>query len=361
MNPIDLIPLAEPIPVHWVWLKVLLIFTFFLHIVLMNVMVGGAVISLFTRQQPQKELIGNIVSRNLPLLIPFTINFGVAPFLFLQVLYGNFIYVSSQLMAAYWVSLIILLMISYYAAYYYKFYYNRLQADSGKKWLGLIVLLFLLIGFLFSNNMTFMVSPETWHRYFDQARGTLLNLNDPTLAPRFLHFMLASVAVGGLFIAILGFFKRHKNQAEAQLLIHQGMKWFTYTTVIQVAVGCWFLISLPRPIMLLFMGGSSVHTYLFLISLVLTGLVILAGILYRVIMASVATALLVLLMIIMRDLLRSAYLAPYFTLKQLEITGQYSTLIMFLVSLALGLGVVAYLIHLAYQSNNNGHIKSLPH
>ena len=40
MNPSDLIPVPDAIPVHWGWLNFFLIFTFMLHMLCMNSMLG---------------------------------------------------------------------------------------------------------------------------------------------------------------------------------------------------------------------------------------------------------------------------------------------------------------------------------
>ena len=46
MNPAALIPTPDVLPVPWGWFQVLLLLTLFLHILLMNVMLGTAVIAL---------------------------------------------------------------------------------------------------------------------------------------------------------------------------------------------------------------------------------------------------------------------------------------------------------------------------
>ncbi len=349
MNPIDLIPSPDSIPVHWGWFKLFLTVTFFLHLLLMNAMVGTAFISFACRRSPLKDRIGALVSKNLTLIIPFTINFGVAPLLFLQLLYGNFMYVSSQLIAVYWLFAVLLMMIVYYAAYYSKFNFPKLKEKSKLYLSGTIVILFLMIAFIFSNNMTLMLNPSVWIRYFDNPHGTLLNLADPSLIPRFLHFMIASAAVGGLFIALLGLNPMKKASADIPV-VHYGMKWFTYATLVQTVAGFWFLMSLPREVMLLFMGGSAVHTAILMISLVLTGVVVLSGISNRV-KTSLASALgLIFLMVVMRDFVRTAYLQPYFDLSRLEVTGQYSPLVIFLAALAFGLAGVVYVLGISMRT-----------
>jgi len=126
MDPASLVPTPDAIPVPWGFFEFLLILTFFAHILLMNAMIGTAFIAMvreirtpLTAPPPCRDIAGK-----LPYTIAFAVNFGVAPLLFLQVLYGHFMYTSSILMAAYWLSIIGMLILAYYSAY----------LRSGRRW-----------------------------------------------------------------------------------------------------------------------------------------------------------------------------------------------------------------------------------
>ena len=41
----SIIPTADTIPVHWLWFQVLLIVTFFIHMILMNFLLGGSLLT----------------------------------------------------------------------------------------------------------------------------------------------------------------------------------------------------------------------------------------------------------------------------------------------------------------------------
>ena len=45
---------------------------------------------------------------------------------------------------------------------------------------------------------------------------------------------------------------------------------FTMLTALQLGLGAWYLVSLPRPVMLLFMGGGKAATALLVAGLALT-------------------------------------------------------------------------------------------
>jgi hypothetical protein len=179
MNPSSLIPAPDVIPVHWGWLHFFFLLTFILHLLFMNAMLGTGIIALFKsfRNKEEDLSVAKEIGLKLPYTIAFTINMGVAPLLFIQVLYGNFIYTSSILMGWYWLLIIGILIIAYYSAYIYDFKFDAL--DSARSiFIAVSVILMLLIAFFFTNNITLMLTPETWTRYFSHAGGTILNLSD---------------------------------------------------------------------------------------------------------------------------------------------------------------------------------------
>ncbi|BBO79142.1 hypothetical protein DSCW_65590 [Desulfosarcina widdelii] len=324
-----------------------LVLTFVLHLLFMNAMLGSAIMAFICELRGKKAGPSKDISTKLPYTIAFTVNLGVAPLLFLQVLYGQFIYVSSVLMAGFWLAVIGLIIMLYYSAYIYDFRFEKMPG-ARTFFIGLTAILGLIVAFLFTNNMTLMLRPETWQEYFGNRSGTLLNLNDPTLWPRYLHFIVASIAVGGLFQAVLA--KMRKTLPDRQYKIDHGMRWFTIATVVQILVGFWFLISLPREVMLSFMGGDAPNTVIFILGLAVAAVSLIFGITRRVLPATAATIATVLFMAIVRDLVRTEFLKPVFHPSDLKVAAQYSPMIVFLIVLVLGLGIMAYMLHLAADS-----------
>ena len=110
------IPLPAPL---WL-LKVLLVVTFVLHIVPMNVSLGGSLLSglLLVGSGGDKQTFagrfGHALAVGLPVFVSFALTFGVAPLLFLQLIYGPMYYTSSILMAVPWLMILFLIMGGYY-------------------------------------------------------------------------------------------------------------------------------------------------------------------------------------------------------------------------------------------------------
>ena len=343
MQPI--IPSADTIPVAWGWFQFLLLLTFPLHLLAMNAMVGGLAIGVVQHFKggDSRRRLAHRIAIILPLVIAFAVNFGVAPLLFLQVLYGHFIYTSSILMGLFWIAVVPILIIAYYGAYLYDFKFKGLGAAG--KWLALAVLLLLFcIGYFFSNNMLLMTLPERFSEYFQHRDGSLLVSGQSEFLPRYLHMMTGALAVGGLFVALLG---RFKAKAAPELAAHAsavGMRTFFFMTIVNVGVGTWYLTSLPKQQMLLFMGRDLAATICFIIALLLVIGVLVSSFRQQLMTTLIGTVVLVYLMSFLRSWLRTDLLADYFNLSQLQVEPQYSSMFLFLICLAGGVVCVGWLI-----------------
>ena len=338
-----LIPAAEAIPSPWGWFEVLLLLTFALHMVFMNLTLGSVVLAFFGRLTGRQRDLARELGRRAPIFLALTVNLGVAPLLFVQVLYGQFLYTSSVLMAGWWLSVIAAVILGYYGLYVHD---AKFEAADGLSRLALALSLLLLLytGFLLSNNMTLMLRPEAWLAYFDNPRGSLLNLKDPTLWPRYAHMMLAAPAVAGLYAALLGHKKRRADWVE------HGLNWFTRSTMLQLVVGGWLLMSQPSGIMLAFMGQNGLATGLLAVSVLLGLAALLAGIQKKPAQAAWLTFVTILSMAATRGQVRQLTLAPLFSAASLPVTHDSSPLVMFIVALAFGLAAIVYMLRVYARS-----------
>ena len=169
MDPVSLIPTPDQIPVGWGWFQLLLTLTFYLHILAMNVMLGTVIIAFIQHFSSEGGSlpVSRQISKKLPYAIALTVNFGIAPLLFLQVIYGHFIYVSSILMGVFWLSIMVLLILAYYSAYIYSYSYHAMRAGRMVT-SGITMLSLLAIGFF----------PQQQHDH-DDASGIMGSLFCP--------------------------------------------------------------------------------------------------------------------------------------------------------------------------------------
>ena len=70
--------MALPVPSGF--LKVLLLLTFFVHLVLVNVLLGSVILSVIDRRASASDRKGGVAF--MPKVLALAVNFGVAPFLF---------------------------------------------------------------------------------------------------------------------------------------------------------------------------------------------------------------------------------------------------------------------------------------
>ncbi|MBW1813065.1 MAG: hypothetical protein JRJ39_05145 [Deltaproteobacteria bacterium] len=351
MNIENLIPSPDSIPVPWGWFWLFLMITFFLHLLLLNVTIGTGIISLVKsiRGKENDLKTAKDLGVKLPYAIAFTITTGVAPLLFIQVLYGHFIYTSSVLMASYWLSIIALLLMAYYSAYIYDFKFDAL-GSSRSIFIAVSVIIFLIVAFFFSNNMTLMLMPEAWKAYFSNSRGTILNLYEPTLYPRYLHFLFASIANGGLFLALLNDFRSRKGNNDSRGNILLGLKWFTFAFIIQILIGFWFFLMLPKEIRILFMGQNFYATTVFILGILSAFTTLILSLKKQVRLCTIMVLFTITNMVLIRDVVRTAYLKPYFSVSSLKVYPQYSPMILFIIVLTAGIGIVVYMLKLASRA-----------
>jgi hypothetical protein len=184
--------------------------------------------------------------------------------------------------------------------------------------------------------------------YFEDPGGLNLNLGEPTLWPRYLHFLLAALAVGALGRAILYRFSK-MDDGQKEIQIKRNLKIFGWITLLQFLIGTWFWLSMPNPVWKSFMGGSFFATIMMVTGWLLALLILHSAFTGRFTIAMVLGGLEVLVMVIVRDLARFAYLKEVFQPRQLENVGQVSPLIVFLLVFVIGLLALYYMIRLIFK------------
>lgn len=203
-------PQADPIPLPApVWLmKLLSLLTLGLHFAAVMLLIGSLMLVIWlnfrglARKDRNLLLASFTLAKRHPLIMTYVINLGVPPLLFLQVLYGPQIYSSSVLIGVTWISVIFLLMIAYWLLY-------RAAAwiEAGKRgWIPalLSLIVVMIIGKIYSMNMTLMLRPEVWNEmYQNSPEGLSMVKGDPTVMSRFLFVFLGGPLIGGLWAALL--------------------------------------------------------------------------------------------------------------------------------------------------------------
>jgi hypothetical protein len=348
--PTDLIPALDPAPLPgppWLF-HVLWVLTFVIHILFVNTVLGGTLLAAFASLAGagKRETQTFFVEVN-AWVISLAITFGIAPLLFIQVLLGRFFYTATILVAWAWLGMLGLLLVGYYLNYVAKF---RLRAGKGAG-AALIVEAACFVGIAAIQvvvNLLHM-QPGRWAKVGGNAWAAFA---DPAFVPRYLHFVLAAVAVAGALLAWVAV-RRAGRGGDAPALsatARFGVRAALVATLLQLVDGFWFLLALPENVLRAFMrGGAATMGPL--------TLGILAGVLLLVVLAQIGDPLAtptkvrraaelivatVVLMVLTRHQLRTVYLAPARAGEQLQLATQWGPLALFLGVFVLCVALTVY-------------------
>jgi hypothetical protein len=253
-------PLPQPAPAWLMW--ALLQVTFLLHVLAMNVVLGGSILALhwrFGRRPSDAAARASMVgafTKALPVAVAAAVTFGVAPLLFVQVLYGRLFFTSSILMGWLWLAVVPLVILGYSGAYLLAFRGEAL--GSRARWVAVAVAaLFAGVAFLYVTNVTRSLRPDTFTgAYRESGVGLTLNVSDPTFWPRYLHMLLGAVAVAAMAAALYGLRRRRREPELAAWAMRHGTAVFGVATAANVFVGIWLLLAQPQGILIRLLGDD---------------------------------------------------------------------------------------------------------
>ena len=196
--------LPLPLPLERETLVVILVATFLLHILFVNLMVGG---SLFTwvfewlgvrRKSAALDRLAHGICQTITVNKSLAVVLGVGPLLAMNLVYTVYFYSANALTGIAWMMVIPSVIAAFLLTYAQKFWWQSLAGRKGLHLAigGAALALFLLIPFIFLTNINLMLFPERW----GEVRGFLSALLLPNVLPRYVHFLLASCAATALFL-----------------------------------------------------------------------------------------------------------------------------------------------------------------
>lgn len=354
----NLIPSLDPAGLPgppWLF-HVLLVLTFFLHMMFMNLTLGGTLLAWFSHLRAGGRLHGadGLLAARLMRVnvfaISLTITTGVAPLLFIQLLYQQYFYSGTILLGWIWFAMLVLLVGGYYATYLYKFRGAPARGSGGGLWLGLAAAAFLLIAMIHVGVHLIHVQPDRWLGF--QANPWAV-LGDPAYWPRFLHFVFAGVAFSALVISWWSArLASAGTDVEANTAVARACwKWALWAIVLQVVDGFVLLLTLPRDVLLGVMRGGPVTLTPLTVSILLgIGLLVMLarsldpvakrGLVTGTLAAMILT---VATMSITRHEIRVLYLEPSTSQYHATIAPQWGNFWLFVVLLVMALGTVGYM------------------
>ncbi len=242
------------------WLfQFLLIFTFVLHLVFMNFVLGGMCIqavALWRRAGETTRALLHITSRTMPIAVSFTITTGVAPLLFVQVLYGQFFYTSNVLLGFVWLGILVPLILAFYGTYVLLKLMESAAASATKRIVvGATMAVFVLaIAYIFTANGVLVTEPERWWAVHTGAASALSPAH-PTLLSRYLHNVTSALVVAGLWIAVSAWWWRGFTQTVRDGLVRTGLGIALACSLVAGGTGAWYFFALDTEL------RSVLHTF----------------------------------------------------------------------------------------------------
>lgn len=194
------IPLPLPAP-EWL-LVTLLVVSFLLHILFVNLIVGGSILTLVYeirgRREPRYDALAHELARTITVNKSLAVVLGVAPLLSINVLYTIYFYTANALTGTAWMMLIPMIILTFLLLYSHKYSWEKLRNQKGLHiaMIASAVALLLIIPLVFLANINLMLFPDKWLA----VKGFFSSLALPNVFPRYAHFLCASLAVTGLFL-----------------------------------------------------------------------------------------------------------------------------------------------------------------
>lgn len=192
-----------PLPASPIDLEVAVVLLFVAHILFVNLMVGGALLTLAYEvrglRRPELDGLAQRIAATVTVNKSLAVVLGVGPLLVVNALYALWFYTANSLTGRVWIMIVPLVITAFLLLYLHKYSW---QALADRKGLHITIgaagaVILLAVPLIFLTNINLMLFPERWL----EVEGFLSALLLPNVAPRFFHFVLASLAVTALFLA----------------------------------------------------------------------------------------------------------------------------------------------------------------
>ncbi|WKL47880.1 c-type cytochrome [Flavobacterium pectinovorum] len=261
------IPLPLPLP-EWLLVTILVI-SFLVHILFVNLMVGGSLLTLWSQikglKNKEYDTLAHEIAATITVNKSIAVVMGIAPLLSINVLYTIYFYSANALTGLMWIAVIPLVTVAFLLTYLHKYTWKLLENNKAVhiSILAVAVAIFLFIPFIFLTNINLMLFPEKWAL----VKGFFSAMILPNVFPRYFHFIFASLSITGLF---LHWYMGRKNYPFETIfptftryeLKKKGYSLALVASVIQFLIGPLVLLTLPSKglgwnlILIIFTGAA---------------------------------------------------------------------------------------------------------
>jgi len=336
-----------PVPGPYWLFTVLHWLTLALHLTAMDVLFGGLLVFLLAGMSHLRTRLFDSEVRLFPTVMAATITLGVAPLLFVQVIYGRFFYSATIVSAWNWYSLIPVLIVVYYLLYAVALTKRFSQRTK------LILLAIAAAGFVYVSYTFTMISdlvekPALWEGlYRSSPGGWSVNPSVVETVFRWLHMLAGALAVAGVSIMFIALY--HPGIKIDRNLLTFGGRMYMLGVIKAALLGLIYIFTLDSPILTKFAVSPGIHAIIGAIVLNIIAIYVVYRALseeqphWKIWTSAILVFAGLFCMVIARHILRLVYLEGYFDPAALTINAQWAPFAMFLITFVVGL-VVLYLM-----------------
>jgi hypothetical protein len=322
------------------WLLTLLhLLTLSLHFAAMNFLVGGIIAVLWGgfNSHADHPVVLRLVQL-FPTVMAATVTLGVAPLLFLQLVYPRQVYSSAIVMGWFWLLVIAAAILSYYLLYGAAFAGGR-RPQRRRALLFTALLGLLYVSVVYSSVFSMAERPDLVKELYarDQS-GLRWNPEVGDYILRWLHMILGGVTVGGFFVGLLG-----KSDAAA---FRVGRNMFLWGMILAALAGFGWLFALGEHLKPLMRTPA--------IWALNAGIVLAAGSMHfffkkRWIPAALMLFVSLFLMVYTRHCVRLLRLDGVYNPASMRVAPQWSPFVLFAACFVAALAAVAYMLRLFFR------------
>ncbi len=245
------------LPNHPLVFMVLAVLTFALHILFVQLLLGTSVITIwgsFSKNTHWRRLAAAML-KVAKVSTSVAIVFGVAPLLFVQVVYDPHWYASNVLSAMWVIAFIFILIFAYWGIFYYYFQNSKNKdktVQPKSRWAMIFSLaLMLVVGFIMHSLTSQMLHPELWKDWY--TPNGVLDYSGSKLHAynvwRFAFFISMAIPVAGAMLVSYRRFKSVRSDADHGYLNFAGelgKTWIKVGSVISAALYVSWMMTIPE-------------------------------------------------------------------------------------------------------------------
>lgn len=206
------------------------------HVVFMNYTLAGTVLlGAETLRGRAAGPVAATLREWLTVALSMAITAGVAPLLFVQILYREGFYTANLLLGVRWMLVLPVLIVGFYLLYAAKTPRVRTRPGLGVAVSIAAVLCFVFVGYSFTENHLLSQTPEAWTSFYGSGSPAWFS---PAILPRYAMFALGAIPTMTLLLAW---------QLRAEPSVHKRLSWIGVAGLVAsaAALGGWIATLSP--------------------------------------------------------------------------------------------------------------------